>query len=387
MSVAPPVQPFRPSPPDAAGILSWIHIGDLHMTEAGEQNDLDLNAIVDEINQTFAGSLSFVYIPGDVADDGSASAYTVVRRALDRLTVPWCSIIGDHDVHEKSFENYLAFMAGSKHYSFQVSGLRFVALNAFDIPDPGAFRLLEEQLDWLESEIQQAEELRQSVVLLLHCYPTDLKRGGSRLQKLVEGRSVRLIDMGHTHYNELANDGRTLYTATRSTGQIEEGPVGFSVTNIDGQVVSWRFFALDALPAVMITTPADERFITDPALDGHIADDKIVVRAKVWASARVMSALAILAGHTTHMSEIAESNVWQVELERGTLADGVYPLSVAITDLNGKTAEDSIRLVLGASAYKIAERSERDQDNAVAAWPERGLLGTQLGPNKNGRKW
>ena len=61
MSVEPPLQPFRPSPADAAGILSWIHIGDLHMTKAGEQNDLDLNAIVDEINQTFPGSVSFVY--------------------------------------------------------------------------------------------------------------------------------------------------------------------------------------------------------------------------------------------------------------------------------------------------------------------------------------
>ena len=33
------------------------------------------------------------------------------------------------------------------------------------------------------------------------------------------------------------------------------------------------------------------------------------------------------------------------------------------------------------------ERAERDQDNALEAWPERGLLGTQLGPNKNGRQW
>jgi hypothetical protein len=30
---------------------------------------------------------------------------------------------------------------------------------------------------------------------------------------------------------------------------------------------------------------------------------------------------------------------------------------------------------------------ERDQDNALDAWPEHGLLGTQLGPNKNGKKW
>lgn len=38
------------------------------MTIAGEQNDLDLISIVGEINRVFAESLSFVYIPGDVAE-------------------------------------------------------------------------------------------------------------------------------------------------------------------------------------------------------------------------------------------------------------------------------------------------------------------------------
>jgi Icc protein len=82
----------------------------------------------------------------------------------------------------------------------------------------------------------------------LHCYPSDLKVGGDEVSRLVRDYDVRLIDMGHTHYNEIANDGRTLYSATRSTGQIEEGPVGYSVTNIDGNVVSWRFVELGKLP-------------------------------------------------------------------------------------------------------------------------------------------
>lgn len=387
MPVAAPLPSFQPHLPDAAGIISWVHIGDLHMTEAGEQNDLDLISIVDEINRAFTGSVSFVYIPGDVADDGSVLEYTVVREALDCLQVPWCSIIGDHDVHERSFDNYLIFMALAKQYSFEVGTVRFVALNAFDIPDPASFCLLDEQLDWLEQELRRAKQDRQVVVLLLHCYPTDLKQGGARLRKLVEGPSVRLIDMGHTHYNELANDGRTLYTATRSTGQIEEGPVGFSVTNIDGQVVSWKFLALDELPAVMITSPADERFITDTTLKGHVANDHILVRAKAWANAEIKSAVATLEGHTAAMSQIPHSNVWQVKLERGDHVDGIYTLSVSITDQSGHTAEDSIHVVLGDSGYQSPERSERDQDNATEAWPERGLLGTQLGPNKNGRKW
>jgi Icc protein len=115
MTDTPPLQPIHPRLPDAAGVVSWIHIGDLHITKAGEQNHLDLVSIVEEINRAFADSLAFVYVPGDVADDGSVAEYSVVRDALDQLQVPWCSTIGDHDVHEKSFTNYLAFMAHAKH--------------------------------------------------------------------------------------------------------------------------------------------------------------------------------------------------------------------------------------------------------------------------------
>ncbi len=46
--------PFRPVEPDTAGVLSWAHIGDLHMTLDGEQNHHDLRAIVAEIQGCFA---------------------------------------------------------------------------------------------------------------------------------------------------------------------------------------------------------------------------------------------------------------------------------------------------------------------------------------------
>ena len=41
--------PFSPSE-----TVSWIHIGDLHMTRSGEQNEIDLGRIVDEVNEVYA---------------------------------------------------------------------------------------------------------------------------------------------------------------------------------------------------------------------------------------------------------------------------------------------------------------------------------------------
>jgi 3',5'-cyclic-AMP phosphodiesterase len=371
---------FQPQSPDAAGVISWVHLGDLHMTRAGEQNHLDLAEIVNEVNRTFAGSVSFVFLPGDVADDGSRAAYAVVRGELDRLNVPWCSIIGDHDVYEKSFANFLEAMSERTHYAFTVGSVRFVAMNAFDAPNPGSFVVSGDQRAWVKRELQTATEAGQSSVLLLHCYPSDLKTGGGELMEVLRNFDVRLIDMGHTHYNEIANDGRTLYSATRSIGQLEEGPVGYSVTSIDDDVVSWRFIELGKLPVVVITSPSDERLLTDAS---KTPQGNLRVRAKFWGEAEAVQATAYLDGLSAPMTRIDDSHVWEADVS--TRHDGVYSLKVSFEDIRGKVATDEIRVLSGDFAQR--ERVERDQDNALEAWPEHGLFGTQLGPNKNGKKW
>ncbi len=73
----------------------------------------------------------------------------------------------------------------------------------------------------------------------MHTYPADLRDEAERQQvtALLAQHRVALVDMGHTHYNELANDGATIYAATRSTGQIEEGLVGYSLISLDQGIV------------------------------------------------------------------------------------------------------------------------------------------------------
>jgi Icc protein len=371
---------FQPQSPDPAGVVTWVHFGDLHMTKSGEQNHLDLAEIVNEVNRTFAGSISFVFLPGDVADDGSRAAYAVVRGELDRLNVPWCAIVGDHDVHEESFTNFLESMSPETHYAFTVGSIRFIAMNAFDVPHPASFTVSPAQLDWLRSELEFATDAKQTKILLLHCYPSDLKVGAEELTATLRKFEVLLIDMGHTHYNEIANDGRTLYSATRSTGQIEEGPVGYSVTNIDGDVVSWRFVELGKLPVTVITSPCDVRLLLESS---QPLQARFKVRAKFWGESEAVRATATLDGQIVPMDRVADSEVWEAEVSDST--NGSHPLKVSIEDVNGQVATDEIRLAIGDRARR--ERVARDQDNALEAWPEHGLIGTQLGPNKNGKKW
>ena len=87
------------------------------------------------------------------------------------------------------------------------------------------------------------------------------------------------------------------------------------------------------------------------------------------------------------MEQVAGSRVWQGVWSGWPEADGMLPLRVTAEDAHGRVATDEIRVLVPGAARGQRERQARDQDNALAAWPEHGLLGTQLGPNKNGRKW
>jgi 3',5'-cyclic-AMP phosphodiesterase len=60
-------------------------------------------------------------------------------------------------------------------------------------------------------------------------------------------------------------------------------------------------------------------------------------------------------------------------------------MKVFFKEAHGKIVSDEIRLASGQRTERKSE--ERDQDNALEAWPEHGLLGTKLGPHKNGKKW
>ena len=216
----------------------------------------------------------------------------------------------------------------------------------------------------------------------MHSYPADLKgdRETDALNRMIGDHDVALVDMGHTHYNELANDGRTIFAATRSTGQIEEGPVGYSIATLDGGVVSWRFKPLDdAFPFVIITAPADHRLLRNPI---HAVAGGCEVRALVMGHRAIRNVSCQAEdGNWVPMAQQPGERVWSAEL---TLpADRLVTITVQATDESGRPGQHSIRAA--TRAYVPPNRPCGGSDAAsIGAWPENGIFGTQLGPNRNG---
>ena len=368
-------------------LLVYAHIGDLHLTGENEDNYRDFAAIVDELSGPLKGGFDFVFLPGDNADNGLPEQYELVRRQLDRLPMPVHVITGDHDMEPKSLDNFYAAGHARLPKAVDVGALRCLFL---DICGPGTggpgFRLGAAQTDWLNAELKGATDRRQSCAIFMHSYPQDLKGDGetAAINKAFAAREVLLVDMGHTHYNEIANDGRTIFTATRSTGQIEEGPVGYSIVTIDRRTISWRFRRLgDSLPIVLITTPTDRRLATDSEDKSHWPQGECEVRVSVLGANPITSCRCGFDGHDMRPMQSAGDGRYSLTL---SIPDDTRVLAVEAEDSTGAIGREHIELATqdDLAANRHADGSDAD---AIEAWEERGIFGTQLGPNRNGKKW
>jgi 3',5'-cyclic-AMP phosphodiesterase len=215
----------------------------------------------------------------------------------------------------------------------------------------------------------------------MHTYPADLREGAEGLGALLAKPHVNCVDMGHTHYNELANDGATIFMTTRSTGQIEEGPPGFSIAAVDGREVSWRFKTLDAAwPFVLITRPTDRRLATKASRDSGRA---AAVRAKVLGDAPITAVeVRVDDDPWTPMRPVSgKTSLWEASAH----VNGSR-VAVRARDANDGSDEDLVEPP-GAGRKPPKRQANGSDADRVGSWPERGIFDAQLGPNRNGRKW
>lgn len=369
---------------DGAHPLAFAHIGDLHITNAKERNYRDFLSIAAQIESECASMLDFVVLPGDNADNGTPAQYRLIATVLKMLSPPVHLIAGDHDMEQGSLEGFYAGLGAERlPKAVTVRGVRclFIDVNGAGSGGPD-FRLGGNQFQWLEKELKGIDERGETAALFMHTYPADLKGEGETeaLNRLLVAYNVALIDMGHTHYNELSNDGRTIFAATRSTGQIEEGPVGYSLITIDQGVVSWRFKALDdAFPFVVITAPSDHRLMRGP---GHALESECEVHALVFGSRAIMSVECRSTGSWVAMTRAETRNVWAARLP--IPAGALIAITVRALDEAGRPGEHTV--IAATRAYDPVTTSRDGSDSAsIGSWPENGIYGTQLGPNRNGK--
>lgn len=365
--------------------LLFAHIGDLHITTAKEQNYKDLLSIVSQLAVYCNDQLDFVVLPGDNADNGLSEQYQLIAPVLRMLTIPVHILAGDHDMEQGSLANFYSKLAIRKlPYKVKVKGINCIFL---DVCGPGSggpdFRLGAGQLENLEEVLIDCTDKTQPCIIFMHTYPDDLKdeQEKQKLLQLINEHDIALVDMGHTHYNDISNSGKTVYTTTRSTGQIEEGPVGYSITSIDNGAISWRFRTLDdPFPFVMITTPSDYRLHRG----GMIAPaENVEVRATVLGTDTINQVNCIIGdGQKYAMNFNPDRGDWTATIPYQN--QPTMKIYVEAISIDGRPGRHFIEIPTPLFKQEIKGKDGSDE-LSIGAWPENGIPGTKLGPNRNAK--
>jgi 3',5'-cyclic-AMP phosphodiesterase len=131
--------------------------------------------------------------------------------------------------------------------------------------------------------------------------------------------------------------------------------------------------------------------IVDPDAPDQVVRETLRVRAKVWAASGVDHVFARVDGgeRIALAPDPNDPSIWDAIEDIRTLSDGGHALVVEAHDIAGGAGQDTITVCVARNGrytppLRIGDGSDRD---TVGAWPEKGILGTQLGPNRNGRKW
>jgi len=346
-------------------VVSWVHIGDLHMVDTTLSNYADLKTIVNEINSYMKDGVNFAYLPGDNANDGATSEYQLIHGVIQNLQVPLKAIPGDHD-NKGNIADFEQYIYPKNPDAFDIGNYHFVLLDSFKLPA---------QLSFFKSSLDAAKAAGKQSVIMFHQF--DVNQLGSDIQSVIQNDNVILVDTGHTHSNILANDGHTVYSATRSTGQATEGPVGFSLNSLDHGVVSWKFQPLGQWPFVAITSPADQALLIN---GDQVVKGTTTIHVKAFSDATINSVNYQIDGGAKVAMSDRGGNLWSGSWNASGLPDGAHTIDVSVTDANGKTGTDQIKaLVNQAGSYTAPTRSFGPENNVLPASSIKGLLGATGG--------
>jgi hypothetical protein len=318
--------------------------GDLHLTEPGLPNHQTAVWAVEEANNFIRPD--FVQFIGDNAQDASDDQFRLFHDLTRRLHRPWYALVGDHDVKGDPQATGFRKWIGEPHGALRLQGFRFLRLNTQEARPVG---LLEPQLDWFRLEVDEALAASERVVVFQHNYPYQIWEnyagpGIDAWRAIVQTHRIHGILCGHTHYWQVANDGRNVHVATRSIGDPEGGPPGYMVVFLCGDNLAVAYRTLDDRgPLVLITSPRDTIFCTSPE---HVVCAGSAVTARVWSRAPVAEVWGrVDDGRPFHLEAVAAHD-WLASLSAANLSKGVHRLHVRAVDRSGATGEQSIEFAV-----------------------------------------
>lgn len=192
----------------------------------------------------------FVVFTGDLvgksADDYPQDYPDLYNLLKAEATFPFFMVMGNHDGKVSGSVDGFSYWQsyfGELHYTINVGDWRFIAINTYDHPDYPSENgfIKEEQLSWLETQLQQAQVHQTPTIAFVHHNPFDnrwrfIDEGQRELRDLLEVYGVSHVFAGHRHSDQLEQT-ITSTIVTSKWVDPESGNDGFRLVVIEGNHV------------------------------------------------------------------------------------------------------------------------------------------------------
>ncbi|OJW06407.1 MAG: hypothetical protein BGO49_03410 [Planctomycetales bacterium 71-10] len=324
--------------------VTFVVPGDLHLTEAGLENHRVALWAVGEINDLIRPD--FTLFIGDNVQNATEEQFHLFDELRARLETPHFALVGDHDVENDPEARGFRRHVGETYGSSAVRGFRFIRL---DTQQARPLGMSQSQLAWFRGEVDAAIAAGERVVVFQHNYPYQIWEdfdgpGVDDWRNIVQSRRITAIVCGHTHYGQVANDGRNVLVATRSIGDPEGGPPGYTVGHVDGEDLAFLHrSAEDVGPLALVTHPRDALLATGPR---HVVAGLDEFRVRTWSASPVTEVVGRLDEGPWFRLAPSGASQWTAPLSGDRLAKGEHVFDAEAADGDGRRGAHRIHFLV-----------------------------------------
>lgn len=203
-------------------VVTDTHIGKNKTSEG-------LREIVNSINTD--SNIEFVLHAGDISDFGTDDELEEAKFLLDKLTVPYLIVPGNHDTGWSSSGSLIYDKLWEKqNFVKDIQGVRFIGFSTGPYGRMSRGYVPLEQLKWLDSLVKITPS-KQPVIFLTH-YPLD--KGLSNYEKVIDiMHKMRTIAVfsGHVHVNKVVDYEGIPGIMTR-TAQMRNSTLAYNIVKL-----------------------------------------------------------------------------------------------------------------------------------------------------------
>ena len=189
--------------------LKFIHLTDAHLvphpqTLFGIKVHENLEWAVASINQKF-NDAEFCMITGDLAHWGEAQAYSELTEILNKLSMPYHLMLGNHDARQIAKDSLPTLPwseEGFLNYRVKTTIGEFIVLDTVNDGKNNG-RLCEIRLRWLRQQLLETQSAGDDVYLFMHHPPMNIGISAMDAIGLVNSEDMIALLQGFKHIRHL----------------------------------------------------------------------------------------------------------------------------------------------------------------------------------------